>query len=410
MVYRCVPGCSCPEGLVLNEEGDCVEMAECPCIFVNPFESDELQVHVAGTVLNVDCNNCTCVNGLFGCPPDFCAQDCSWNPWESWVECSQSWGVGMTTRPGTYPQPVTFNGLPSWAALPENTDIETCNPHACSVVGEWSPWGPWSDCSSTCGVEGYAYRNRSCDNPPPKNDGQTCPGDSVEVKVCSSLPCECVNVTVNYTLPNAPSSNLTDCCPPDMIHSECANRCGQRCSDVQLGATCIEDVEECQPGCLCPDPYVWHSGLQQCVTADICYCVVPGDDTIYEEGEVIQVGCNNCTCTLGQFECGDEPCPVDCGWSAWSPWSICSATCGNGTQSRYRSPNNPSAANGGQPCEPAATEEIQPCSADDCPLVCDWLGEVVPVGGTVVVDCRECICMEDGSVVCYDVEPSCSRK
>ncbi|CAH1242272.1 HMCN1 [Branchiostoma lanceolatum] len=405
----CVPGCSCPEGLVFNEAGECVEMAECPCIFVNPFESEELQEHVAGTVLNVDCNNCTCVNGRFECTHDICDADCSWNAWESWVECSQSCGVGMTTRTRTYTQPTTSNGLASCAAMTENNDIEVCNTHACSVVGEWSPWGPWSDCSSTCGVEGYAYRNRSCDNPPPKNDGQTCPGDSVEVKVCSSLPCECVNVTVNYTLPDAPSSNLTNCCPPDMVYSDCANRCGQRCSDVQLGATCIEDEEDCQPGCVCPDPSVWHAGLQRCVTADNCYCVVPGNHTIYEEGEVMLVDCNNCTCTLGQFECGDEPCPVDCGWSAWSPWSVCSATCGNGTQSRHRSPNNPSAANGGQPCEPATAEEIQSCSTDDCPQVCDWLGQVVPVGGTVVVDCRECICMEDGSVVCYDVEPSCSQ-
>ncbi|XP_019629856.1 PREDICTED: SCO-spondin-like [Branchiostoma belcheri] len=247
----CIPGCSCPEGLVFNEAGECVEMAECPCIFVNPFESDELQQHVAGTVLNVDCNNCTCVNGRFECTNDICDQDCSWNAWESWVECSQSCGVGMTTRTRTYTQPTTSSGLASCAAMTENNDIQICNTHACSVVGEWSPWGPWSDCSSTCGVEGYAYRNRSCDNPPPKNDGPTCPGDSVEVKICSSLPC-----VLSY-------------------------------------------------------------------------------------------------------------------WSAWSEWSGCSASCGEGTQTRTRACENVAPCQGCDTCPGVSTEE-QSCNVQTCPggLVC----------------------------------------
>jgi len=63
------------------------------------------------------------------------------------------------------------------------------------------------------------------------------------------------------------------------------------------------------------------------------------------------------------YTCRD---PVtDGGWSDFGDWSECSATCGGGTQTRERSCNNPSPANGGADCVGEA-EESRECNSDPC--------------------------------------------
>lgn len=41
-------------------------------------------------------------------------------------------------------------------------------------------------------------------------------------------------------------------------------------------------------------------------------------------------------CRDGMVTCEDVACAVDCGWSAWSPWTRCDGGCGMGTQERFR--------------------------------------------------------------------------
>jgi len=53
-----------------------------------------------------------------------------------------------------------------------------------SVDGGWSAWGPWSECSTTCGLDGLRRRERRCDNPLPQYDGRPCEGDTVETSTC----------------------------------------------------------------------------------------------------------------------------------------------------------------------------------------------------------------------------------
>ena len=59
---------------------------------------------------------------------------------------------------------------------------------------------------------------------------------------------------------------------------------------------------------------------------------------------------------------------VDGGYSDWSSWSLCTATCNNGTQQRLRSCTNPPPANGGKQCT-GPDKETRICgNSNTCPL------------------------------------------
>jgi hypothetical protein len=58
-------------------------------------------------------------------------------------------------------------------------------------------------------------------------------------------------------------------------------------------------------------------------------------------------------------------CPIDWWWSGWSGYSACNASCGGGTQTRTRTCNNPTPANGGATCAGAYSESIA-CNTQSC--------------------------------------------
>ena len=55
---------------------------------------------------------------------------------------------------------------------------------------------------------------------------------------------------------------------------------------------------------------------------------------------------------------------VNCIWSDWSIWELCTATCGGGMQTRTRSILEP-ARNGGERCE-GEPLEMQTCNMQPC--------------------------------------------
>ncbi|XP_031566733.1 coadhesin-like [Actinia tenebrosa] len=56
------------------------------------------------------------------------------------------------------------------------------------IDGKWSPWGPWTSCSTTCGP-GTRSRIRECTNPPPENGGKTCAGNETQHGDCNVGKC-----------------------------------------------------------------------------------------------------------------------------------------------------------------------------------------------------------------------------
>ncbi|XP_078061134.1 SCO-spondin-like [Mustelus asterias] len=67
---ECVPGCNCPVGLVLDQEGQCVPPSLCPCVL-------DGTVYAAGTVSNRNCDTCLCTNGIWNCTDRICPDSAS---------------------------------------------------------------------------------------------------------------------------------------------------------------------------------------------------------------------------------------------------------------------------------------------------------------------------------------------
>ncbi|XP_033969326.1 A disintegrin and metalloproteinase with thrombospondin motifs 8-like [Trematomus bernacchii] len=58
-----------------------------------------------------------------------------------------------------------------------------------AVDGGWSLWGPWQQCSRTCGG-GVEFSYRECTEPIPQNGGKYCEGQRVQYQSCNTQPCD----------------------------------------------------------------------------------------------------------------------------------------------------------------------------------------------------------------------------
>ncbi|KAM3625541.1 uncharacterized protein V6R79_013741 [Siganus canaliculatus] len=65
----CLDGCYCPDGLIY-EDGGCVMPSDCPCEYHGMF-------YPSGQMLQEECNNCTCVGGVWNCTNYSCPGECS---------------------------------------------------------------------------------------------------------------------------------------------------------------------------------------------------------------------------------------------------------------------------------------------------------------------------------------------
>lgn len=63
------------------------------------------------------------------------------------------------------------------------------------IHGEWSEWGPWSQCSMTCGI-GIQYSDRECNSPIPQYGGNYCVGAKRRYQTCNNV--ECSQNTTDY--------------------------------------------------------------------------------------------------------------------------------------------------------------------------------------------------------------------
>uniref|UniRef100_A0AAY5KUS1 SCO-spondin n=1 Tax=Esox lucius TaxID=8010 RepID=A0AAY5KUS1_ESOLU len=387
-------GCRCPAGFFL-QEGRCVTASQCVCHW------EGLALQPGQEVKKDNCSTCVCENGRVSCDNSSCVASCDWSAWSSWTPCDSSCGAGLQQR---YRSPVSPRGVSrvqpcpgdlsearqcfgpcppgkevlwgEWTAWSQCSKtcflhvddvglrrrFRTCNltqsythsftllrppPPISPVNGGWSAWSPWSLCSSECD-SGAQTRERFCSSPAPQHGGSTCPGPHIQTRDCNSHLCSGTGV-----------------CPEGMAFmskEQCrahGGACPRMCLDV---TSAVECATECYDGCYCAlGLYLLNT---TCVPVSQCPCYYQGN--VYLEGAVVKLDhCNNCTCRSGEMECGTTPCPVDCGWSSWTPWSACSRTCDVGVRRRYRSGTNPAAAFGGRVCR-GDRVGMDTCSLEPC--------------------------------------------
>jgi hypothetical protein len=71
--------------------------------------------------------------------------------------------------------------------------------------------------------------------------------------------------------------------------------------------------------------------------------------------------------TSEEHGCNSHLCPIDCTWSLWGAWGLCSHTCGNGQKTRKRFGSG--AAHGGAACGGGGTATLG-CNTFACPVDC----------------------------------------
>ncbi|XP_050798803.1 SCO-spondin-like [Gopherus flavomarginatus] len=324
---RCYPGCYCPDGLFLQDDS-CVPQSQCLCYHQGVLYQP------GDTTPRDACNNCTCVAGEMVCGTEPCPVHCGWSGWTEWSSCSRSCNVGTRRRyrSGSDP-PAAFGGRDCQGP---GVEVEFCSLQPCR--GSGADWGPWSECSVPCGG-GYQNRTR----------GSTVL-HRIEFTTCNLQPC---------------AGEVPGICPEGKLWQECTDA---PASCAELGTDPPAD-RPCHAGCYCPPSTVLLNNL--CVAAAECPCAEGG--VLYAPGDVVPKGCENCSCQAGRISnCSRVACrDVSGGWSDWTPWSECSVSCGLGLQNRYRFCTAPTPLGTGLPCLGPEREE-QPCHVQPCSRSGGW--------------------------------------
>ncbi|XP_067685279.1 SCO-spondin-like [Haliotis asinina] len=319
-----------------------------------------------------------------------------WSEWSSVTRaCSATCGQsvnGTDTRTRTCTNPVPVNGGRACSGNPLDTQIVTCqvptcenscgfvspdpdNPEgfivtvgnisqklSCTAGTSFNPtsclcdrvnggWGPWSAfrryCSGTCGsVSGIQNRTRECNNPPPRNGGAQCAGESVDqaVVTCSLTPCSSKSRQV--AIVSGVSDTQVEAGGPIVLSAELNQPVETNWQWLKDGVPVSQDSRNV----MTRNGNVYRlTRLQAAVSDTGNYTFIAGGAT--SDGSVTVY--------------------VNGGWSEWSSVTrACSATCGqsvNGTDTRTRTCTNPVPVNGGRACSgnPLDTQ-IVTCQVPTC--------------------------------------------
>ncbi|XP_075444784.1 SCO-spondin-like [Ascaphus truei] len=395
-MWGCEPGCYCPAGQVLGDNGTaCVHRQDCTCLDLLTGER-----HLPGdTVPQRDgCNNCTCLNGTMSCTNHSCAVPGGWCEWSDWTPCSKTCGTDLVTRYRSCACPKPQEGGAQCEGVQQfygETGVqlerrECPSASFCPVNGSWGPWSPWSHCDVCAGE---SVRTRECNNPPARFGGTPCQGEARQSRTCqdnSTLCSDCGGGQVDFECGKPCPRSCED------LHGdtacldipECQPSCG--CPDGQLAqdGACVDPTE-----CRCR---YQNRSLEASETGagSAWSGPVPWEHAL--PGETVSGPCQTCTCVSGRLLCIPDPsCRLDGGWGLWTSWTPCSQTCGEGTHTRSRECDSPKPQNGGRDCL-GDSQQQRDCQSLDCPeedpwsAWSPWSSCSVSCGGGEQIRVREC--------------------
>lgn len=360
--------------------------------------------------------NCGPLTDTQACNTAPCPVACTVSAWSAWSPCSSECDSGTRTRSRTV---VTSSGY-GGDDCPVLSESQVCNTQACDSgkppcpVSEWSDW---SSCLGQCGKDGYKERHRtlgaapSYDTAPcpPLSETSTCTVDCSPACIVSPWSAwsactkACGGGTTTHTRtvvsPTDPAAVAAAYCPTLAETRACnAQPCPIQCEMSPWGSwdTCSSPCGEgkykrsrsvlvpCSHGAQpCgPTVDVGTCSASKACDSDCAYsawsawstCTAPcGGTGMTKRTRTKTGGGSNCGEVSQEVPCNGLPCPVDCVLDAWSAWTPCSGSCGQGLQTRSRGIVQPERY-GGVTCEGMYEEQVcdsPSCSVNPC-VLSDW--------------------------------------
>ncbi|KAJ6661542.1 hypothetical protein lerEdw1_014452 [Lerista edwardsae] len=224
------------------------------------------------------------------------------------------------------------------------------------LAGGWDSWSTWGECTRDCGG-GLQTRTRTCK--PLPDDGLTCEGVLQEGRLCNRKACnpnghfssrsQSLRSTDNRKRDDADEMQQYGYPAPQIAQrqQDQPSRSGLRRLRAFYPLTGDPAAEEWSPWSVCSTTCGegWQTRTRFCVSYSYStQCSGP----LREQRQ-----CNN-----------SAVCPVHGAWDEWSPWSLCSSTCGRGYRDRTRTCKPPQF--GGNPCE-GPEKQTKFCNIALCP-------------------------------------------
>ncbi|XP_061886022.1 adhesion G protein-coupled receptor B1-like isoform X2 [Entelurus aequoreus] len=255
------------------------------------------------------------------------------------------------------------------------------------IIKGWAGWSRWSACSQECGG-GVQLRTRTC-----QPDGAVCEGTVEEGRPCNPQSCigkersksQGLRAIVGLRRDHVDDSSLgvvatqtgntkTDEWSP---WTGCSATCGEGwqgrtrvCATSSFTTQCTGPLREnrpCNNTAVCPVDGAWDEWTPWSLCSSTCG---RGYRDRSRTCKLPQNGGQPCNGPSRQNKlCNIAVCPVDGHWNDWSAWNPCSASCSNGTMQRTRECNGPSY--GGSECHGSWKEAVN-CFLKECPVDGRW--------------------------------------
>jgi hypothetical protein len=313
------------------------------------------------------------------CPGDE-LKDCIWGEWADWSDCSATCDGGHRNRARVIAQSPRNGGTPCEPAAV--MEWGACAQDLCSqpavVDGLWGDWQDWGLCSRSCGT-GYRSRGRQIVSEP-LNGGKPATGPAQVYEECTLLACNDAAVDCQFgdwQEWGACSATFKGTKARSRVILRYAERGGKGChAALAQVTTCnvmsIAELRGPTVDCAFGAWELWS----------VCSKSCGGGSQTRQRSVVTPAQNGGAGCEGSTHEamtCNEQVCnpdcdaDVDCKWGQWQEWSACTVTCGGGETTRYRSIEKP-AMNLGSECAAADSREVAPCNPTPCGTArfCVW--------------------------------------